>query len=133
MPKKTETKPCTYCGEPMNAWPANRKLCGACQAYRDINRSPNLKKTCESCGDTFWPIRNNWSRCYVCSTFHAISEEKWPLACSLCGLHKRTAPGSTACVDCIQSDPKYKKAYLIKLSKRHKEITNRKAEEVKAA
>lgn len=134
LPKtETPTKPCEICGTMMMARPKNRKYCAACQAHRDITFMPDLKRNCESCGKEFHPIRNTFKKCYECSLWRAVNPEKFPVPCSKCGQHKRPAPGTDdsqhgpTCVSCVQSDMKFRKAYLIFLQRRIERLTTKEA------
>ena len=122
MPKTTKTKPCEKCGEQMIAWPSNRKFCAACAIFRDMTYRPSRKTKCDACGDTFYPLRNNWTTCYMCSMFTPVEPEKYE-PCQVCGECKRTAPGGAkTCVDCIQSSPDLRKRYFAFLKIRNKNI-----------
>ena len=101
---------CAKCGDQFLLWPKNRKYCGACQALRDLDFRPNLKRKCEGCDTTFYPYRTSFTRCADCSLFNQEREE-WP-ECNQCGKRKRTAPGmSKTCIACVSCSAKAQIAY----------------------
>lgn len=113
----TKTGICATCGDDFTLWPANRKYCGACQAYRDLNYRPGMSRDCEFCAKTFWPFRTGYRRCYECSNFRPERPDDWP-ACSQCGKHKRTAPGlANTCCACVQKDSEAQRTYHRSLNK----------------
>lgn len=106
---------CERCGDEFNRWPKNRKYCGACQALRDLDFRPNMKRTCEVCEETFYPFRTGHTRCANCTEIRERPELE---PCTRCGKRKRTAPGlANTCISCVSSTPKAQLAYHRALAK----------------
>lgn len=111
--------PCTICSEPMVMVRANRKLCNACQTFRDLSYWKR-QVDCRGCGKTFYPARSSYTRCYRCSDW------KWgryPGVCGTCGEHNRIAPGLTqTCIACTQESRATQGGYYTALKERDARI-----------
>lgn len=96
---------------------ARRKLCGVCQAHRDITYLGDRPKVCEMCDKVFFPWRTNYKVCYECSDPKHGLEQFYPEACKGCGEHNRIAPGlEHHCCSCVQKDAQARKGYLRRLT-----------------
>jgi hypothetical protein len=127
---QTKTAPCAQCGHEFTKWPRNRKYCGACQAYRDLNYRPGMSRECEFCETRFYPFRTNYTKCYRCSNFRPERPGEWP-PCTQCGKCQRTAPGlANYCCECVQKDSAAQSVYHRSLNKIIRERIERKSKEV---
>lgn len=114
MPRVPGT--CQECGADFHRVNKLRKYCTSCQIIRDCNYMPGLKRDCDLCGQTFYPVRHSYLRCNRCrETFDR--PDKYP-ACVGCGLHNRPAPDLTQwCMTCVQESSKRRRQYVATITR----------------
>lgn len=114
---------CERCGAECLAM-RRRKLCGACQAHRDLGKHRSgFSRECDTCGAEFWPFRTNHRTCWGCLA--PLDDPKYP-ACSQCHRARRPAPGfegtDRACTACVQASHANQRKYFAALTKRLKSM-----------
>jgi len=79
---------CTDCGSPRTASARNTRYCHVCRFLRDATfwQTSRTKRTCEDCGDEYFPFHGEHKLCAECS--HTPKERRGRcLLCSTEGAH----------------------------------------------
>lgn len=107
---------CAECGTEFAQINARRKYCAGCQILRDTSMY-DIKRDCEVCTRTFYPVRSNYRMCADCLD-PRDRPDKYPI-CKGCGRHRRPAPMiESHCISCVQSTKELRAKYLILLRRR---------------